>query len=904
MNKKFSTLLAALAVMGSFSANAQTDAKLQQVKLDGKVLSVVKSEVSEADSLVLADASTDVMSVDYKKSLWKLTEGLVDNTTTSVWTLTNWATGKALSLDLAKGNSTIVAGGQAQWLISKAGEISVIKGGKTYVVAYDAEKGIQVGKDLTAASKFEFARPADIASLSADQINGLYGTASVLTFDKKLEGNPIDGVAFTAVQTATEGYVNVRFADGKFLVVDTTKWANSVNDNEYWKLTTDALPANEAETGDKVDALAGDAVLTNGRTSATYQFALSLNIADGYKLTVKPNAVPAYKGEAGKEGKQVKMAYGNEPATRNLSFGKFASSTEVLTATKAEGDALKDAVATFGTVKAPDALDTDYTYYVQDYNTYASVGVKNKAYKKYAYLNCEGNKDANKETVAIPAYMFALSETGALQNMMNTEKAYKGAITLIDEAEGLYAFGLDTLKLTKGPKVEDARAMAYKVVTTADEVNGALSFRLVSVLADDLYIVDKKGTLYVENSTLADAQKFKVVKNDPVKTVVGSNEVVMPTYKLTNRLGNKYLALTEGVFTMVDKGEPAVVAFLSTNGENQYKIVVLGETKTAVTANAASGILEEGGLCQDANVIFEFATKDAPAYGAPKVGHVQITTTEDDGKVIANQKDGFAALKAVGQSLVAGEVYTNDTLTMWLDTASLQFNEAMPLYYLSTKTFTPEAETRNYLVNPQNISKALQAAQKDDVYDFSKVSLAEESYRAAFMPAAVCGQDSLALGGDTINVYQLNPAAIAFEVAAEVNDNTYRIVSKLQDVNAEYDSEVEGSLPYTEHGDMYLAQLNNVLYWTLDGNQAELFVINRAATPTSNEEVAVEGVQVVAGNGVVTVQGAAGETVTVSNILGQTLAQQVLTSDNATIAVPAGVVVVKVANQAVKVVVK
>ena len=73
---------------------------------------------------------------------------------------------------------------------------------------------------------------------------------------------------------------------------------------------------------------------------------------------------------------------------------------------------------------------------------------------------------------------------------------------------------------------------------------------------------------------------------------------------------------------------------------------------------------------------------------------------------------------------------------------------------------------------------------------------------------------------------------------------------------------------------------------------------------TDNEEVAVEGVQVVAGNGVVTVQGAAGETVTVSNILGQTLAQQVLTSDNATIAVPAGVVVVKVANEAVKVVVK
>ena len=73
---------------------------------------------------------------------------------------------------------------------------------------------------------------------------------------------------------------------------------------------------------------------------------------------------------------------------------------------------------------------------------------------------------------------------------------------------------------------------------------------------------------------------------------------------------------------------------------------------------------------------------------------------------------------------------------------------------------------------------------------------------------------------------------------------------------------------------------------------------------TSNEEVAVEGVQVIAGNGVINVQGAAGETVTVCNILGQTLATQTLSSDNATIAVPQGIAVVTVAGETLKVVVK
>ena len=67
----------------------------------------------------------------------------------------------------------------------------------------------------------------------------------------------------------------------------------------------------------------------------------------------------------------------------------------------------------------------------------------------------------------------------------------------------------------------------------------------------------------------------------------------------------------------------------------------------------------------------------------------------------------------------------------------------------------------------------------------------------------------------------------------------------------------------------------------------------------------VEGVSVVAGNGTVTIQGAAGKSVVISNILGKVVAETVLTSDNATIAVPAGIVAVAVdGEEAVKVVVK
>ena len=75
--------------------------------------------------------------------------------------------------------------------------------------------------------------------------------------------------------------------------------------------------------------------------------------------------------------------------------------------------------------------------------------------------------------------------------------------------------------------------------------------------------------------------------------------------------------------------------------------------------------------------------------------------------------------------------------------------------------------------------------------------------------------------------------------------------------------------------------------------------------PTDNEEISVSGVTVIAGNGQITIAGAAGKKVVVSNILGQVVANTVLTSDNATIAAPQGIVVVAVeGEEAVKAIVK
>ena len=74
---------------------------------------------------------------------------------------------------------------------------------------------------------------------------------------------------------------------------------------------------------------------------------------------------------------------------------------------------------------------------------------------------------------------------------------------------------------------------------------------------------------------------------------------------------------------------------------------------------------------------------------------------------------------------------------------------------------------------------------------------------------------------------------------------------------------------------------------------------------TDNEEIATSEVTVIAQQGAVRIANAAGKKVVVTNILGQTVANTVITSSDATIAAPQGVVVVAVeGEEAVKAIVK
>ena len=104
----------------------------------------------------------------------------------------------------------------------------------------------------------------------------------------------------------------------------------------------------------------------------------------------------------------------------------------------------------------------------------------------------------------------------------------------------------------------------------------------------------------------------------------------------------------------------------------------------------------------------------------------------------------------------------------------------------------------------------------------------------------------------------------------------------------------------------FLKWLNGTIVVVDKIAKAEIFNMNEdeSRTPTANETIAAGNVVVAGVNGAVVVKGAEGKNVIVSTILGKVVANEVVSSDNAQIAAPAGIVVVSVDGESFKVVVK
>ena len=208
-----------------------------------------------------------------------------------------------------------------------------------------------------------------------------------------------------------------------------------------------------------------------------------------------------------------------------------------------------------------------------------------------------------------------------------------------------------------------------------------------------------------------------------------------------------------------------------------------------------------------------------------------------------------------------------------------------------------------YLVNLVDTAIAWDAANKHK--DNNPYINSEKYYRLGFVQAKHIN-DSLVIASTNDTLYvgseDYNQAKFAFRYVDQEAGSFVIETANYKQLPGVEEAEIDENAPLG-----YLKWMNGVVVVVDDINNADVYNMNEneTDTPTANEDIAVEeGVEVIAGNGAVTIQGAAGKTVVITNILGKAVANTTLTSDNQTINVPAGIVVVTVDGEAVKAIVK
>ena len=178
-----------------------------------------------------------------------------------------------------------------------------------------------------------------------------------------------------------------------------------------------------------------------------------------------------------------------------------------------------------------------------------------------------------------------------------------------------------------------------------------------------------------------------------------------------------------------------------------------------------------------------------------------------------------------------------------------------------------------------------------------KYELEDGKAKLIFKAAELVSSDTLKTVVDGKEVLVATKANAAKKIKGGLDNFQYQII-KDEEGSDEYVIRLTDKY-------QYVRVINNMLTLDADKKKAARFYIESQSAPTANEDIATSEVKVIAGEGNVTIAGAAGKKVVISNILGQVVANTVISSDNATIAAPAGVVVVAVEGEAaVKAIVK
>ena len=224
----------------------------------------------------------------------------------------------------------------------------------------------------------------------------------------------------------------------------------------------------------------------------------------------------------------------------------------------------------------------------------------------------------------------------------------------------------------------------------------------------------------------------------------------------------------------------------------------------------------------------------------------------------------------------------------------------VPSFYISlgTKEGSTAESERLYMFNPADSVNYYVA---DGTYD-KKYQWSEEETKLIFKSATM---------GESRDTLTTSIKGEEKQVAMKADNNSKNVLGGLQRFKFQIVETADGDSYYyirqakadkAQGQTMYLTSRNSKMTFTPNKTKAMLFHVEGVEAPTANEGVTATEVKVIAVDGAINIKNAAGKNVVVSTILGQIVANEVLTSDNATISVPAGIAIVSVdGEEAVKV---
>lgn len=459
---------------------------------------------------------------------------------------------------------------------------------------------------------------------------------------------------------------------------------------------------------------------------------------------------------------------------------------------------------------------------------------------------------------------------------------YAGYLNLTEkELEG-YTYKLATKGLTLSQVPVDVywkQSIANIVPTTdADE---AIEWALTKYTAKAASAAAKPDTIFVVNT-------FNYYDAEGAKKE-GKDSVAMFAYSLKG-------VNTETPVSYIDLaatyalGTAAQKVVLKEVAKNTYKMVYAGTTGNAPDWDGSEAAKYDG----TANKLVAGAPTDAINFTLEVVEPAASYIAKDQYIKLVTSLSDYAAVNSKWNGVIANEQTelkaTADDFKFWLYSADTK-DVVTPTYYIAHDSLMAYNAADSVKVYADEVAAA-KTANDDEacaaaMAEYAKYVTVAGATRLKFQPVDYVAADTLALGTDSI------------KGGAKLNQFKFNLL------------EGENGGFWLKNGQNFVANVNgDLVIVDSDDNDANLqpayFDVEETDAPTANDATpSVSEVKVIALDGAIRISGAQGKKVVVSNILGQVVANTAITSDDATIAAQAGLVVVAVeGEEAVKAIVQ